>query len=313
MSCAEALRRCPHATFVRPRHSVYRQYSRAVWEIVRGVVPAGRAHGPRRGLPRPGLRRARLRRRRACSPRPCRRPCAAPRASPARSASARRRSSPRWRATGASPAGSPSCCRVARPRSSRRSTCACCRGSARGRRSACARLGLDDARRARRALRRRARGAAPGQGRCAAARPRARHRPARAREPVRERLDQPRGDVRARRRRPRGAARRAAADGRPARRAPRRLGPRRAHGDDEGALPRLRDPQPLDVAAGRHRRREPASASSRARSSTGRSPTGPGALRLVGVGVSNLEPYRQLALPYAPTAAGRAGVGPDGG
>ena len=39
------------------------------------------------------------------------------------------------------------------------------------------------------------------------------------------------------------------------RRAPRRLGPRRADGDDEGALPRLRDPQPLDLAPGRHRRR----------------------------------------------------------
>lgn len=40
MSCAEALRRCPHATFVRPRHSLYRQYSDAVWEVVEGVVPA---------------------------------------------------------------------------------------------------------------------------------------------------------------------------------------------------------------------------------------------------------------------------------
>ena len=40
MSCAEALRRCPHATFLPPRHSVYSQYSRAVWEVVRGVVPA---------------------------------------------------------------------------------------------------------------------------------------------------------------------------------------------------------------------------------------------------------------------------------
>jgi DNA polymerase IV len=39
MSCAEALRRCPHAVFVRPRHSVYRDYSRHVWETVRGVVP----------------------------------------------------------------------------------------------------------------------------------------------------------------------------------------------------------------------------------------------------------------------------------
>src|SRR5215475_7944371 len=39
MSCAEALRRCPHAVVVRPRHSVYREHSRAVWETVRGVVP----------------------------------------------------------------------------------------------------------------------------------------------------------------------------------------------------------------------------------------------------------------------------------
>ena len=39
MSCAEALRRCPHAVFVRPRHSLYREYSRNVWETVRGVVP----------------------------------------------------------------------------------------------------------------------------------------------------------------------------------------------------------------------------------------------------------------------------------
>jgi DNA polymerase IV len=39
MSCAEALRRCSHAVFVRPRHSVYREYSQHVWETVRGVVP----------------------------------------------------------------------------------------------------------------------------------------------------------------------------------------------------------------------------------------------------------------------------------
>lgn len=39
MSSAEALRRCPEAVFIRPRHSVYREYSRAVWETVRGVVP----------------------------------------------------------------------------------------------------------------------------------------------------------------------------------------------------------------------------------------------------------------------------------
>jgi DNA polymerase-4 len=39
MSCAEALRRCPHAVFVRSRHGVYREYSRAVWAAVREVVP----------------------------------------------------------------------------------------------------------------------------------------------------------------------------------------------------------------------------------------------------------------------------------
>src|ERR671935_1018183 len=39
MSCAEALRRCPHAVFVRPRHALYGEYSREVWRIVREVVP----------------------------------------------------------------------------------------------------------------------------------------------------------------------------------------------------------------------------------------------------------------------------------
>jgi DNA polymerase-4 len=39
MSAAEALRRCPHAVFVRPRHALYGQYSRAVWETVAELVP----------------------------------------------------------------------------------------------------------------------------------------------------------------------------------------------------------------------------------------------------------------------------------
>jgi DNA polymerase IV len=39
MSCAEALRRCPETVFVRPRHALYREYSQAVWEAVREVVP----------------------------------------------------------------------------------------------------------------------------------------------------------------------------------------------------------------------------------------------------------------------------------
>jgi DNA polymerase-4 len=39
MSCAEALRRCPHAVFLQPRHELYRDYSRTVWSAVRGIVP----------------------------------------------------------------------------------------------------------------------------------------------------------------------------------------------------------------------------------------------------------------------------------
>jgi DNA polymerase IV len=39
MSAAEAIRRCPEAVIVRPRHSLYREYSRHVWSTVRGIVP----------------------------------------------------------------------------------------------------------------------------------------------------------------------------------------------------------------------------------------------------------------------------------
>ena len=39
MSAAEALRRCPDAVFLRPRHALYRQYSQAVWSVIREVVP----------------------------------------------------------------------------------------------------------------------------------------------------------------------------------------------------------------------------------------------------------------------------------
>lgn len=39
MSSAEALRRCPHAVFVRPSKGLYSRYSRAVWDAVREVVP----------------------------------------------------------------------------------------------------------------------------------------------------------------------------------------------------------------------------------------------------------------------------------
>ena len=39
MSAAEALRRCPSAVFVRPRHALYRQYSRVVWDTIGEIVP----------------------------------------------------------------------------------------------------------------------------------------------------------------------------------------------------------------------------------------------------------------------------------
>ena len=39
MSSAEALRRCPQAVFLRPRHRVYAEYSKAVWLAVREVCP----------------------------------------------------------------------------------------------------------------------------------------------------------------------------------------------------------------------------------------------------------------------------------
>src|SRR5947207_11349920 len=45
MSCAEALRRCPAAVFVRPRHTVYREYSREVWSVVREIVRTGEQPG----------------------------------------------------------------------------------------------------------------------------------------------------------------------------------------------------------------------------------------------------------------------------
>ncbi len=39
MSSAEALRRCPDLVVIRPRHAVYRQYSSSVWAAIREVVP----------------------------------------------------------------------------------------------------------------------------------------------------------------------------------------------------------------------------------------------------------------------------------
>ena len=39
MSCAEALRRCPQAVFVRPDHAAYREWSRRVWDTMRAHAP----------------------------------------------------------------------------------------------------------------------------------------------------------------------------------------------------------------------------------------------------------------------------------
>ena len=102
MSCAEALRRCPHAIFVRPRH-VYREYSAAVWNAVREVVPTVERTGLDEGYLDLGevvadFSQARARRGgadlRARGDEPQRRDRSRP-----------RRSSPRSRATAASQAG----------------------------------------------------------------------------------------------------------------------------------------------------------------------------------------------------------------
>ena len=39
MSSAEALRRCPHAVFVRPDHRTYREWSQRTWDIVQAMAP----------------------------------------------------------------------------------------------------------------------------------------------------------------------------------------------------------------------------------------------------------------------------------
>jgi DNA polymerase IV len=40
MASAEALRRCPHAIFIKPSSAIYRSYSGRVWDAVREVVPS---------------------------------------------------------------------------------------------------------------------------------------------------------------------------------------------------------------------------------------------------------------------------------
>src|SRR5581483_7636339 len=73
----------------------------------------------------------------------------------------------------------------------------------------------------------------------------------------RARLDQCREHLRARPRRAGAPARGAAQHGPPGRGAPAADGPGRPHRHDEAPLLRLLDPQPLDLARGRHRRPRP--------------------------------------------------------
>ena len=76
MSCAEALRRCPHAVFMRPRKSLYREYSSAVWDAIREVVPTVERTGIDEGYLDLG-ELAETSSRPERSRRPCRPPCAA--------------------------------------------------------------------------------------------------------------------------------------------------------------------------------------------------------------------------------------------
>ena len=149
MSAAEAIRRCPHAVFVRPRHSLYREYSRHVWSTVRGIVPTVEQTGLDEGYLDVGEVAARLprgaRRRRGGADRGARRD--EPHVLARRRAVQGRREGRERRAQARRPASSS--CRGRRRRSSRRSTSAGFPASGRRRRSGCAPRGVDDGRRAR--------------------------------------------------------------------------------------------------------------------------------------------------------------------
>ena len=254
MSCAEALRRCPHATFVRPRHSLYRDYSREVWSTVREIVPTVEQAGIDEGYldleevaPAFDDARAvaesvravvRARTRLSCSLGVATSKVVAKVASDRRKPGGLTVVRPGREAAFLAPFPIRLLPGVG-PRAEERLAAAGIDTI-----GGLAALGDDELRTV--AARRR---------RPPAARSRPRPRPAPARGLDRAHLDLERGDLRAGHRRPRAPARRAAAAGVAPRRAPPRPGPGRAHGDDEAALPRLRDPDALDVAADRHRRR----------------------------------------------------------
>ena len=274
MSCAEALRRCPHAVFVRPR-------KRRVLDLLEGGLgqraPGGsdrRADRPRRGLPRRRRGRGRFRLSARDWPKPSRPRSAVPRAfTPALGVS-----TCKVVAKIASDQRKPGGLVVVLPGREaeflapfdvRRLPGVGPRSEARLRAAGIETIGalaaLSDHRlrallpgRVGKLLRDRARGNRPAWPRAAGA----------------ARLDQPGGDVRPRHRRRRAASRGAPSDGR----RPRRASPQRrrdgAHGDDEGAVPGLRDQEPVDDASRSAPTTPIESGRSPARCSTGRSPTG---------------------------------------
>ena len=215
MSCAEALRRCPQAVFVRPRHArLPRVLAGGLGGRARGRADR-RAHRPRRGLPRPRRGRAAT----SCE---------------ARALAEAVQAAVRGATSLSCSLGVASCKVVAKVASDRRKPGGLTvvppgreaaflapfavrklpgvgpagRGAARA--PPASRRSARSPRSTTTTLRR----LLPGKVGPHAARPRARDRPAAARDLGRAHLDQPRGDLRARHRRPRAAPRRAPADGR---------------------------------------------------------------------------------------------------
>ena len=296
MSCAEALRRCPQAVFVRPRHALYREYSQAVWNAVREVVPTVERTGIDEGYLDLGevaadfLERARARRGGAGGrPRRDEPDVLARRRDVQGRRQGRERPAQAGRADrrAAGPRGGV-------PRAVRRAPAARGRPARRGAAAAAAAsttigalAALDDDE-----LRRLLPGKVGGM-----LRDRARGiDPRGPRDTGRARLDQQRGDVRARHRRPRPAPRRAAADGRRASpsicsataRAARTVTTKVRYSDFSIRSRSTSLPVGTDDAE--------RSASSPARCLDRALADRPGALRLVGVGLSGLESHQQLAL-----------------
>ena len=255
MSCAEAMRRCPTAIFVRQRHSVYRRLL-AGCPVARARGRAdGRAGRHRQGLSRPRGGRARLRRRtRARRVGAGRRPCPHETLVLARGRQLEGRGEDR---IGPSQAGRPDG-GPTRPRGDLPGAVpdpAAARAWARAPRSgsfaagietigALAELDDDELRDAR----------ARGKVGRAAARPRARHRPAPPRGLDGANLDlEARRPSRATSATPSGCTTSCARMALTSRRVSAGPRPERTDGDDKASLSRLRDPHALDLASGGHR------------------------------------------------------------